>query len=164
MKQGIYLARMLRIGKAGVTFVLAVLAFCCACAPNPSDDYLIEHFRAHRNDFAVLARMSRTDKVEQMLLSNNGVAHVSGRAVSPADALGPLRYAEYLRLFDKLGLVGVQWQTQTGTFLWAHSSPRERRGYLRVRNAKRAPDFPPGYTFRHIEDEWYLYRDEEGWE
>ena len=152
---------------------LLLLALCgCSSSEHPSDEKLIENFRAHKAEF---------DQLLRTFLADRGLTRVAEDFTRPEDAASVGVSAEglkaYRRLFDRLGLKGGVEGPEPKDLVLFYASTQElgvsgsSKGYAYCKerpprladdlDAYRPPDKGSFTVFRHLEGNWYLYFDYE---
>ena len=149
---------------------VAVLSNCSG--KHPTDEALIENFKAHRKEF---------DKLLQMFQEDKALGRVAPDFTRPKNAqtigVTGQRLDAYRDLFDNLEIKSGIEGYDDKTTVWFHSSSSglsvsgSSKGYAFLRNPPasttdnldnyRSPDGKSFIAFRHIEDNWYLYSDYE---
>jgi hypothetical protein len=162
--------------------LVAAVVVLCGCSQPPSDEQLLESFRAHRSELEQLIRMFQADK---------GLGRVGDTFTRPDDparvGITNERISEYRRLcaaigapaciegydaaFDRLYGPTREGSTEVKNPIWIHVSSAglavsgSSKGFLYsaappfevVADLDRVAPSRSGTWLRHIEGPWYIY-------
>ena len=148
---------------------LLLLALCgCGSSKHPSDERLIENFRAHKAEF---------DQLLRTFLADRGLTRVAEDFTRPDNAgvvgVSAESLKAYRRLFDRLGLKGGVEGPEPKEIVLFYASTQglgvsgSSKGYAYCKerpprladdlDAYRPTDKESFTVFRHLEGNWYLY-------